>query len=183
MFRHTRVPSLALTLLGGWFALSGTAFGADNAESDQVSKILSSAKLEAYQLKEDADALEGYSRAKSDWESHANAVSRMRDDVNKMGALLSELQSNRGAAALWQQTAIDRIVPLAKELAANTTSAIDHLSKSPKRLNTADYQEYLEAISDSAENLSATITNFVEYGKTRQRLDRLAAKLELPSGK
>lgn len=183
MFRTMRVPFFALTVLSGCLVFSGSAFAANNAESDEVSKILSSAKMQAYQLNEDGDALERYSRSKSSWESHADAINKIRDDVNRMGALLGELERNRNSAAAWQQVAIDRVVPVAKELAANTTAAIDHLDKFPKRLNSSDYQEYLEAIADSAANLSATITNFVEYGKTKQRLDRLSAKLELPAAR
>ncbi len=183
MFTTMRVPSFALTVLGGWFVFSGSAFAANNDEADQVSKILSSAKMQAYQLNEDGNTLERYSRSKASWESHADAINQIRDDINKMGSLLSELERNRNAAAAWQQAAIDRVVPAARELAANTTSAIDHLNKFPRRLNTAEYQEYLEAIADSAANLSATITNFVEYGKTKQRLDRLSAKLELPAAR
>ena len=183
MFRITRVSSLGVTMMTGWFAFSGLAKGANAVESDQVSSLLSNAETQAFQLKEDADSVERYSRATTSWESHADAINRIKEDVNKMGTLLNSLEQNRAGAAEWQQVAIDRVLPVAKELAANTTAAINHLNQFPKRLNTPNYQEYLEAIADSAANLASTIRDFVDYGKAKQRLDRLAAKVEIPAGK
>ena len=176
-----RASSLAVTMLAGWVAFAGSPAAAGPVESDQVSRILSDAKMQALQLKEDADQLETFTRSDASWESHADAIGKIREDVNAMGRLLTRLEDNRQLAVPWQQTAIDRVNPVAKELASNTTAAIEHLNKNPHRLNTAAYQEYLEAISDSANNLAATIADFVEYGKTRQRLERLATKLEVPA--
>ena len=177
-----RASSLAATMLAGWAVLSTPAFAAAAPESDRVTQILSDAKMQAFQLREDADKLESFTRSTASWESHSEVVTRVREDVNRMGSLLAKLEAERAGGAVWQQTAIDRVTPVAKELASNTTAAIDHITQQPRRLNTPDYQNYLEAIADAANNLAATITNFVDYGKTRQRLERLATKLELPAG-
>lgn len=178
---NIRASFPAATMLAATiFAASAWAAGA--VESDQVSQILSDTKLQAFQLKEDADRLESFTRSNTSWESHADAVNRIKEDVNNMGGLLTRLEQNRTGAAAWQQTAIDRITPVARELAADTTAVLERLSKNPTRLKTPDYQNYLEAISDAAANLSSTVSNFVDYGRTRQRLERLAAKLELPAG-
>lgn len=176
----TRASSLTVAMLAVWFAYSAPAAAASAVESDQVSKTLSDAKMQAYQLKEDAEQLESFTRLGTSWESHVAAVTKIKDDVNKMGALLMKLQETRSSGSPWQQTAIDRVNPVAKELATNTTAAIEHLNKNPERLTTPDYQNYLVAIADSAANLASTISNFVDYGKTRQRLERLTTKLELP---
>jgi hypothetical protein len=138
--------------------------------------------MQAFQLKEDAEQLETFSRATGSWASHVEAINKIKENVNIMGRLLAKLQENRTSAALWQRTAIDRMTPIAKELAANTTTAIEHLNKNPERLTTPAYQNYLEAIADSASNLASTIAEFVDYGKTKQRLDRLVKVLELPAG-
>jgi hypothetical protein len=178
-----RASSLAATMLMGWIIFSTVAKAAGAVESEQVSKLLSDAKMQAFQLKEDAEQLESFTRSTTtDWASHSGAITKIKENVNTMGRLLAKLQENRSGAALWQQTAIDRINPVAKELAANTTAAIEHLNKNPHQLNTANYQNYLEAIADNASNLARTIAEFVDYGKTKQRLDRLVKVLELPAG-
>ena len=178
---NIRASSIAMAMLTGWVVCAGAARAAET-EAEKVSRILSDAKMEAYQLKVDADNLEAYTRSNATWESHADAISRIKDDVNTMGKTLTKLEENRGAAELWQRTAIDRVMPVAKELAANTTAAINYLSEFPRRLNTPTYQDYLEAICDSATNLASTITDFVDYDKTRQRLSRLSGKVEVESG-
>jgi predicted RNA-binding Zn ribbon-like protein len=177
-----RASSLVMTMLMGWITFSTAAKAASEVESERVSKILSDAKMQAFQLKEDAEQLETFSRATGSWASHVEAINKIKENVNIMGRLLAKLQENRNSAALWQRTAIDRVTPIAKELAANTTTAIEHLSKTPDRLTTPTYQNYLEAIADSASNLASTIAEFVDYGKTKQRLDRLVRVLEIPAG-
>jgi hypothetical protein len=182
----TRASFLAATMLAGWVALTWVAlatpaFAADVNEPDHVSALLSDAKMQAFQLKEDASTLESYTRSNLSWESHTTAIVRIRENVNKMSGLLTQLQDNRKDAAPWQQNAIDRVMPLAKELAANTTTAIEAINKNPRHVNAPAYQEYLEAIYDSANNLASTIADFTDYGKTKERLDRLAKKLELPN--
>jgi len=182
VFSNIRATSAGMLMLAGWAVFAIPAVAAGPAESDRVSQLLADAKVYAFQLRSDAEQLESFSRSNASWESHAEVITHMREDINKMGSLLTKMQENRAAAAPWQQTAIDRVNPVAKELATNTTAAIDRLARNPKRLNTGDYQNYLEAIGDAAANLAATITDFVDYGKTRQRLERLASKLELPNG-
>jgi len=171
-----------MTMLMGWITFSAAAKAANEVESEQVSKLLSDAKMQAFQLKEDAEQMETFSRASGSWASHVEAITKIKENVNAMGRVLARLQENRNNAALWQRTAIDRVTPIAKELAANTTTAIEHLNKTPERLTTPTYQNYLEAIADSASNLASTIGEFVDYGKTKQRLDRLVRVLELPVG-
>src|SRR5438045_899421 len=76
---------------------------------------------------------------------------------------------------------IDRIVPLLKELAANTTAAINHVNQNRTRPTTPDYAEYLRANAETAHQLSDIISNFVQYGETRAKLNRLEQKIEIAS--
>ena len=109
-----RASSLAVTMLAGWVVFSAAAKAADAVESDQVSKTLSDVKIQAFQLKADADQMETFTRMKLSWDSHTVAVNKIKDDVNAMGGLLKKLQGSRGMASAWQQTAIDRITPIAQ---------------------------------------------------------------------
>lgn len=179
----TRASRFAVTILAGLVAFTTAARAADVVESDQVSNTLSDAKMLAYQLSEDAASMEAFTRLDATWQSHVEAINKIKDNVNNMGRLLAKLQDARSGAAPWQQTAIDRITPVAKELAANTTAAIEQLNKNPNALKLPAYKEYLEAIYDSASNLAATIADFADYGRTSQRLNRLSADLDQLSTK
>jgi hypothetical protein len=87
----------------------------------------------------------------------------------------------RGAASPWQSAAIDRINPPLDEMGGYTAAVIEHIKGQPKH-TLAEYKDYLETNADYARELAATIANFVDYGKTREKMQRLALKLEVPPG-
>jgi len=71
-------------------------------------------------------------------------------------------------------------MPFIDELGGYTSAVIEHLNASPRKLNTAEYKDYLEANVDYSADLAAMIGHFVDYGKTKERMERLTNKLELP---
>jgi hypothetical protein len=150
------------------------------ADSEQVSKLLSDAKTMAFQLKEDASMMESFTRMNVSWEAHADAITVIKNHVNEMGKIETKLAAARPGAAPWQKTAIDRIAPFIDELGGYTSAVIEHLNANPRRLNTAEYKDYLEANVDYSADMAAVIADFVNYGKTKARFERLTDKLELP---
>jgi len=164
-------------LLAGW---AGTANAAAVPDSEHVAKLLSEAKTMAFQIKEDAVAMEGFTRMDVSWESHAVAINQIRDHVNALEKQEALLKDARNAASPWQKTAIDRIVPYLDELEGYTSAVIERINDKPSRFLTADYKDFLEANADYATDLAAMIGEFVDYGKTRDRMERLGTKLEIP---
>ena len=180
MYSYKSIFRTSLTILALSVPVASFAFeGADAADSEQVSTLLSEARTQAYQLSVDAATMESYTRSNLSWETHAAAVTQMRAHINTAGRTLAQLEEARKAASPWQMTAIDRIRPLLKEIASNTQTVIDYLNENPKRLFMAEYKDHIEANSDVAGQLSAMIADFVDYGNTKERLRRLSAKLEL----
>ena len=92
---------------------------------------------------------------------------------------MEQLTAARASASPWQQVAIDRMIPLLKELASNTTAAINHLSENKLRPTSGQYTEYLRANADTAHQLSDMISSVVPYGQTQAKLDKLEQKLEV----
>jgi len=66
-----------------------------------------------------------------------------------------------------------------RELATNTTAAINQLNQNITRPTTPDYAEYLRENADTARQLADSISNFVEYGQTRARMEQPEQKLEI----
>jgi hypothetical protein len=159
--------------------LAGLANGGAVPDSEQVAKLLSDAKTMAFQLKEDAVAMEGFTRMNVSWESHAVAINQIKDHVNALVKQETKLKDAKNAASPWQKTAIDRIVPYLDELEGYTSAVIERINDQPKRLFTDEYKDFLEANADYATDLAAMIGDFVDYGKTRDRLERLGNKLEI----
>jgi hypothetical protein len=167
----------SLFLLTGFLAASSTTMAADAPDSEQVSKLLSEAKTMAFQVKEDAITMESYTRMDVSWESHAIAINQIKDHVNALGRQVVKLNEAKSAASPWQRTAIERIQPYLDELGGYTSAVIDHLNGTPRH-TVAEYRDYLEANVDYSSDLAAMIADFVNYGNTKHKFERLAAKIE-----
>lgn len=156
------------------------AKGGEVPDSERVNKLLSEAKTMAFQLKEDAQIMESFTRSNVDWQTHAAQITFIKEHINELGKQEAKLKEARTEAAPWQKTAINRILPFLDELGGYTTAVIEHINASPRQLNTPEYKDYLEANADYAGDLAAMIADFVDYGKTKDRMEGLTEKLELP---
>ena len=170
-----RITSLVLLLVG---ALSPALKAADE---ESVSKLLAQAKTQSYAISVDATQLDSYLRSNLSWQTHASELNRMKDDINATGKTVAALVNAKAQAVPWQATAIDRIIPYLKEIAADTTAAIEYLNKNQSRLTMKEYKDYTEANADTSQELSTLISHFVDYGSHKDRADSLRKTLELPA--
>jgi hypothetical protein len=159
---------------------SPAAFAGEPQDSEQVSKLLSGAKTMAYQLREDAATMESYTRIDMSWASHAETVTQIKEHINALARQEAKLKEARSMASPWQKTAIDRINPFLDELGGYTSAVIEHINGNHSAHTMAEYKDYLEANSDYASDLAAMISDFVDYGKAKQRMERMGGKLEVP---
>jgi hypothetical protein len=174
--RFVTAPVLAAA---GFFVFSAAINAATTPDSEQVSKLLSEAKTMAFQLKEDAVTMESFTRMNVSWESHAAAINQIKDHINELVRQEAKLKDAKSAGSRWQQTAIARITPFLDELTGYTYAVIEHINGEVKHTPT-EYKDYLEANADYATDLAAMIADFVDYGNTKDRMQRLADKLEIP---
>lgn len=151
------------------------------ADSPEVSELLSQAKTHAIRLRNDADQMHHFSLSRMSWESHATQISMIKDHINNLGKVLQKMRDNYESASPWQKQAIDRITPLAQELATNTETTIEHINKNQSRLHTPEYKSYLKTNADLSESLSSLISDYVSYGKNKARFEKLGTSLEAPS--
>jgi hypothetical protein len=180
--KSTAWMTTAAFLVTGFLAASPAIQAAAAVpDSEQVSQLLSEAKTMAFQLKEDAQTMESYTRSSTTWQSHAIAINQIKERINALGRQAAKLRDAKSTASPWQKTAIDRINPLLEELAGYTEAVIEHVNKQPQLLTTPEYMDYLEANADYAGELATMIAEFVDYGKAKQRLQSLSDKLEIPA--
>ena len=161
--------------------LASQQISAQRDENPQVTQLLTEARDRAAVLSRDADEMESLTRTDASWETHATMLEQIKEHVNALGRVAEKLKSARDSAAPWQQQAIDRMLPTLKELADNTTAAIQHLNENKTRPTSGSYTEYLKENTETAHELSSMISSFVKYGETRARLERLEQRLEVAS--
>ena len=150
-------------------------------ENPEVTRLLAEARDEAAALSKDADEMEALTRSDVSWQSHAAMLETIKDHINSLGRTIDKLNAMRDSASDWQRQAIDRSIPLMRDLAANTTAAINHLNENKLRPTSGNYTEYLRENAETAHQLSDMISGFVRYGETREKLDKLEQRLEVAS--
>jgi hypothetical protein len=182
-YRKTLAWTGALALLpAGFLIVAATTNAADVPDSEQVSKLLSETKTMAFQLKEDAATMESFTRMNVSWESHKVTINQIKDHVNALRRQVEKLNEVKATASPWQKQAIDRITPYLDEMEGYTLAIIEHLNGQTKH-TLAEYKDYLEANADYSSDLASMIANFVDYGKTKEKVQNLGAKLEVPTKK
>lgn len=154
----------------------------DASVAADVPRMLSDAKSQASRLKIDIATLDFFASSESGWKSHAAITGMYADRIAALRSLAASLASARQDASVWQQTTIDRIVPLLHGLAASAEATITTINNNQSRLGTGEYKEYLKVSADLANELSDMIGSSVDYGKTSEELQRLAAKVGAPQG-
>lgn len=150
-------------------------------DSPAVSNLLAQAKTRAIQLRNDADLMHKFALSNLAWESHAAQISTIKDHVNNLGKTLQELSNARHVGSPWQQDAIDRITPLAREMASNIESTIKYINNNQSRVHMPEFRDLLSANYDVSSQLAELIGDYVAYGKSKAKYERLGASLEIPS--
>lgn len=149
------------------------------AYTEEASGLLHDIRALSGQAAEGADHLHSASRSNSlDWRSHAFYLNEIKTHVNTMGAKLDRLQEIRSMLAPWQQKSVERITLNALALAAHTEEAISHLNKNQGLLWTPHYRNRLSAMSEHGEEINRTVSMFLDYGKTFDRLKGLETQIE-----
>lgn len=166
-----------LIVLPGLMGTTAVTFAQD--ENPTVTRLLADARDKAAAVSRDADELESLTRTDATWHAHAEKLEEMKQHINDLARSVEQLQAARDSASPWQRQAIDRMIPLMRELAANTTAAINHVSQHQTRPTSPAYVNYLKANTDAAHELASMISDFVQYGQARQKLQNLEQKLEI----
>lgn len=171
------LAGLAL-LCAGSFTMPTTCAG--KGDSEDINQLLSQVNDHAIQFHADSEKMAAFTRSNMSWESYATQINSVKEHINSAGKFLAKLSAERENGSPWQQIAIDRINPVMKELASNTETVINTLNKNQRRVHMPEFQDYVRTNADLATELSHMISDFVDYGNTKVKLERLAAKLEIP---
>jgi len=141
-------------------------------------QLLTEVKSLANKLTYDAELLKSYAQNHGlSWQSHAAQLNLIREHVNAMGEHLDRLQQIQPSAAAWQQQAIDRIHPVALELADHIESAIQHVNEYQGYLFSPDYKAHVTSAHDLALELTDHVSSFLAYADAQQQVNRLEEKL------
>jgi len=166
-------------LMAGYLLFPGTIKATGTGDSAEISKLLADAKAEAMELKSDSEDLNTFVTSKLTWESHARKIEMVKEHINNTGKLLAKLKDAEASGSAWQRTAIQRIEPMLKELAANTETTINYLNENRSKIHFPEFRDYVKANYELATDLEALIRDFVNYGEAKGKFEQLGRKLEV----
>jgi hypothetical protein len=179
IYRRLLFPSILALLVAEYLMIwpATRALASSIGDSKEISALLSEAKSEAIELRKDAEKMETFTRSKLSWESFALQINEIKDHVNKTGELLAKLNQIRETGSSWQQQAIDHITPALKELATNTESTIEHLNENRRLVHSKELEDYCVVNYELAQELTALVGDFVNYGETSAKFAELQKKV------
>lgn len=182
MLKRMQATVSGLTLLVAALLIASPALRASQGakDSEEITGLLAEAQTESGMLKVDTAELETFTRSNSNWKTFASKLERIKDHVNKVGELTGKLNSVRDSGSAWQQDAIDHVNPLLRDLASSVTSAINHLSEHQSLVHSTHYREYVQTTHQQASNLAGLIADYVDYGKSKDKMEALAKELDTP---
>lgn len=186
-FSKVAVLGLATVFFAG--SVAASPLRAPTAESvtasdwdfqKEATGLLGEVKTLAYNLERDANTLSAFARDNGvSWHTHAYYLNSVGGHINQINERLDRLQAIKHVTAPWQQQAVDRVVPISAEIAGRAQAAIDHLSDNRLYRFADSYRDHLAAIVDRSGDLSDSVGQFIDYGRTQQRMERLQQHLEI----
>lgn len=166
---------ISAALLFGFIMLA-SAWAPAYSDPMDASQLLQEAKTSAAQLRRDASQMEAYTRSQVTWQAAATKINQVKNHINKLGQLVSNMGSARAEAKPWQQDAIDRITPLLREMADNTRAIIDHLNDRKQTWH-PEYKDLVKSNAELSVDLSKLVSDYIDYGNAKSRAQELGSKL------
>jgi hypothetical protein len=166
-------------LMAGFLISPAKVRAIEPGDSAEITKLLADTKAEAVELRNDSEDLDTFVKSRLAWESHARKIEMIKEHIKNTGKLLAKLKDAEASGAPWQRTAILRIEPLLKELAANTESTINYLNENRSKIHFSEFRDYVKANYELATDLEALIRDFVNYGEAKEKFERLSRKIDV----
>jgi hypothetical protein len=99
-----------------------------------------------------------------------------------MALIIEKLSKTQKSGSELQDQAVDRMLPLVKELSANRRAAINYLNRNKARPISDSYAQYLDKNVETAHQLCSMISSLLEYQRSMAEIDKLRSKLVASGG-
>ena len=137
--------------------------------NDDARKTLREIEVLASHVEDQADQLVHVSQNQNlSPYSHLARLDAMKDGVNQMGRDLAILEAERDTLPLWEQEAVDDTLPLLRDAAKNTESAIEYFNENRTRLWTPDYRSYASRVYDDSSGIAKSLKGYLKYDNVRE---------------
>jgi hypothetical protein len=172
---HSSVLTLAVLLL---FPLTLPAYAIKD-ENPELTQLLAAANDETFELANDADNTQMLIQSDGNWINHALMLAKVKGHVDNLALIIEKLSKAQKSGSELQEQAIEQMLPLVKELSANTTAAVNYLNQNKTRPVSDAYRQYLKKNAETAHQLSSMVSSLVDYERSMTEIEKLRSKLEV----
>ena len=148
--------------------------------ADEGMRTLEDLKQQAAVLESAADELKMFSAdLYLDSDAQLPQLAALKTTINSMGSELRTLEAEQEALSAWEQQAIAQTLPILKDSAANTQSAIEYFNENRSHLWAGgEYRGYADRIWKDSELMKKELKTYVALAKLRVEEHRLGESLE-----
>ena len=102
-------------------------------ENPELTQLLADANDEAFELARDATNTQMLIRTDENWVDHALMLAKVKGHVDNLALIIEKLNKAQKSGSELQEQAVEQMLPLVKQLSANTTAAINYLKQINKQ--------------------------------------------------
>jgi hypothetical protein len=104
-------------------------------------------------------------------------LAKIKGHVDNMALIIDKLSEMQKSGSGLQEQAVQQMLPLVKELSANTTAAINYLNQNKTRPLSNTYKQYLDKNAETAGQLSSMVSSLLDYQQSMEDIEKLRSKL------
>jgi len=170
------IGAIACAMASASFATAKPAVSTPAAQ--EARQTLAELKGLASKAAGDAFQLEIYIRdARLERDSQMFPLVALKTDVNRMGQDVASLESRRDLLEPWEQQAVDKVLPLLRETAANAESATVYFNENGTHLWSPEYRSSLDKAYRDSDQIANTLKNYLKFEKVHQQEEHLEATI------
>lgn len=176
---NQRVFVAVLIAMGTWPAgrAAQDVSASEQSVRAQIAQLLSDGKSVASSIKSDIQTLNFFALSAGGPQANTAMLNLYQQHIHDLRSDAARLEAMRAKGSGFQQTAMERMIPVMQELASSAEAAIRTASANQSRLNSSEFSDYFKLNSDLAGELSAVIAAWADYAKTSEDLIRASRKI------
>jgi hypothetical protein len=151
--------------------------GGARDDSQALTVLLEQASDEARELAIDAQDMQALVVSDQNWLTHALKLAKVKGHADNMAIIADKLANAEKSGSALQEQAVEGILPMVRELDANTTAAMNYLNQNRDRPGSETYRQYLEKNAETARQLSEIISALDDYEKSMTEINKIRSKL------
>ncbi len=150
----------------------------DDSPAVQARTMLQEIDSWSASIADTADRLSMKAKFPADSESDTEALDQLKYDVNKIGRDLRVLQAGQADLDKWESSAVDEILPLMHEVAANTEKAIQTFQTDRSHLWVTAFPEDTAKVFEDAEKVKGLLDGQLKLATAREQEQRTENALD-----